>query len=344
MSLSRRNERRVRAAVVAIALSVLVLLVRESGRQPPGGSLPDSTMVATQIAPGPGAGSPTVPRHDGGATQRAGSAPGPAATASPAGPGPATRASPRTASATARGVTQRPVIPTLPVMPSAPALSTQRYRFFDIGGTHAKQLDLFRREADALFQTVAERADTRFEQPIVVILQDPAGGECPARGLAFSARQTVVLYADATTPDAQARIVLAHETAHVLHTQAIATDVVDPILAEGFATWAALPYWSAWQGLPSFEVAVRRYRRDGTFVPLEAPLADCTVTTRDIVYNERASFAGYLIGQYGLPAFYRVSASRQPGNELDGVMRANYVASFGKDLRALEADWLAWLR
>lgn len=344
MSLSRRKERPVGAAVVAVTLAVIVLQVRDGGRQPPKASLADAPPEVTETVTDHAVGSATAPRHERGVTRRARASPNPAATASQDVPSPATIAPGRIASATLPSVPQRPAIPTLPVLPSAPALSTQHYRFFDIGQTHARQLDLFRREADMLFRTVAARADARLEQPIAVILQDPAGGNCPARGLASSARATIVLYVEKTTPNAQARIVLAHETAHVLHTQAVTTDAIDPILAEGFATWAALPYWSVWQGLPSFEDAVRRYRRNGTIVPLEAPLADCTVATRDIVYNERASFAGYLIGRYGLPAFYRVSASRQSGDVSDGVIRANYVLGFGKDLRALEADWLAWLR
>lgn len=225
----------------------------------------------------------------------------------------------------------------------APALTTAHYRVYDVEGTHTAQLDLLRGEADRIYATVAARTGLTLATPIVTVIQSPVADACAARGIAYVGNARIGLFLTPETTPAQLRAVLAHETAHLLHFAAVQSGVPDSNLAEGFANWAARPYWSAWQGYASFEDAVRSYFAAGRFVALDVPLTDCTIVQRDTVYNERASFVGYLIMTYGMDRFLAASATRLPAPG-SSLLMADYASIYGKSFTALSAEWLAWVR
>lgn len=297
---------------------------------------PPATRVAS---PSPGGITPSAPR---------GTPPAGAATATRSTPPAVTRAgTPTTRAAAGPTPTNVPgpvAIPTAPPLADRPALQTARFRFFDPEGTHGAQLALLGAEADAIYDYVSGRTGLRLDRPIAVVVQTPAPGNCPARGVAFSGGERIGLFAGPETSAEQLRAVLAHETVHILHFAAVRDGRTDLTLAEGLANWASLRYWSAWQGFASFEDATRAYLADGRFVPLDDPPADCTVPRRDVIYNERASFVGYLIDRYGFDRLLAASGTEVPasGGSLEQV--ADYQAVYGQSFAQLIADWLAWVR
>lgn len=302
------------------------------------------------VLPAAPSASASVPRVPSPASTRAASTPRPTgalgvtpppASGSPSAtlgtPTPVRPASPATPSAVA-------VLPATPALPATPTLSTAHYRVYDVEGTHATQLDLLRREADRIYATVAARTGLTTTTPIVTVIQSPVADACAARGIAYVGDARIGLFLGAATTPAQVRAVLAHETAHILHFAAVQAGVADATLAEGFANWAARPYWSAWQGYASFEDAVRAYLADSRFVALDVPLTDCTIVQRDVVYNERASFVGYLIAIYGMDRFLAASATRLPAPGSSSAFSADYTSVYGKSFAALSAEWLNWVR
>jgi hypothetical protein len=235
------------------------------------------------------------------------------------------------------------VAPTAPPLPRSPALETGHYRFFDPEGTHAEDLALFRAEADAIYDDVSGRAALAAPGAITAVIQTPAAGDCAARGVAFSGSERIGIFAAPGTAPAQLRAVLAHETVHILHFAATGGGVADPTLAEGFANWAILPYWSAWQGYGSFEEATRGYLAEGRFVPLDDPPPSCTIRDRDVIYNERASFVGYLLSTYGRDRFLEASATRARSTSSALEYVADYQGVYGKSFAQLASEWRAWV-
>ena len=233
--------------------------------------------------------------------------------------------------------------PTAPPLPPSPTLETGHYRFFDPEGTHAEALALFRAEADAIYDYVSGRVGITAPGAITAVIQSPADDDCAARGIAFSGRERIGIFAAPGTSPAQLRAVLAHETAHVLHFAATGGSVADPTLAEGFANWAILPYWSAWQGYGSFEEATRSYIAEGRFVPLDDPPPSCTIQDRDVIYNERASFVGYLLATYGLDRFLEASATRVRSTRRAPEYVADYEGVYGKTFAELASEWRDWV-
>ena len=301
---------------------------------------PTPTMTATATAT-PGT---PAPRTAGSAT------PAPAGSPPPdSPPGTVTRARSAGrgggASPTPTNVAGPPAIPTPPPVSGPPAAETAHYRFYDADGTHAAQLAILAAEGEAVYAYVSERTGLSVPAPIPVVVQTPAPSSCAARGVAFNGDGggRVGIFADAQTSRAQLLAVLAHETVHILHFAAV-RDSFDLTLGEGFANWAALPYWSAWQGFASFEEATRTYLEDGRFVPLDNPPADCTIRSRDVIYNERASFTGYLIEAYGRDRLIAASGTsvRVPESSLGSL--ADYERIYGKRFDVLVEEWLSRVR
>ncbi|MFQ5596154.1 MAG: hypothetical protein ACE5HA_18585, partial [Anaerolineae bacterium] len=156
------------------------------------------------------------------------------------------------------------------------------------------------------------------ESRIPVSIQSPStsplvrGMDCPARGLYYgptSGTPLLIIFADESTSRVQVLAVAAHELAHHM-TETKFGDGGDVLLSEGLANWASRDTWSAWQGWPSFDAAVREYRRLNIYLPLdqtlnfdpgvagELGLGDC-FALRDLRYNEWSSFVDYLINRYG---------------------------------------------
>lgn len=163
------------------------------------------------------------------------------------------------------------------------------------------------------------------DERIRISIQDPStspnvrGMDCPARGLYFGPNDDgplMAIFADENTSRAQVLAVAAHELAHHL-TFAKFGAGGDILLSEGLANWASRETWSRWQGWPSFGAAVREYRRQGIYLPLEETLVfdpsmaprlgldDC-FALRDLRYNEWASFVKYLIDRYGFEIIARL--------------------------------------
>lgn len=221
---------------------------------------------------------------------------------------------------------------------------TPHYRFYDPEERQGGRLAFFAAEAESIYQTVSARTGLSVAEPIAVVLQTPAPSACAARGVAFLGSPRLGIFADDRTSTEQLRMVLAHETAHILHFAAVGGGIPDPTLSEGFANWAVLPYWSAWQGFASFEDATRAYLADGRFVPVDNPPADCTIVSRDVIYNERASFTGYLLDTYGQARFLAGSPTRVRVAHSTLGQIADYEAIYGKSFARLLAEWLTWVR
>ncbi|MDP9373090.1 MAG: hypothetical protein M3Q65_11700 [Chloroflexota bacterium] len=240
-----------------------------------------------------------------------------------------------------------PAVPTAPPLAEPPAARTAHFRFYDPEGAHGARIATLGAEAEGIYDSVSARTGLTLPEPLPVVVQTPAASSCAARGVANSDDRGVGqirLFADAGTPREQLLAVFAHEVTHILHFVAVRGGVPDATLAEGFANWAILPYWSAWQGFPSFEDAVRAYLDDGRFVPLDNPPADCTILRRDVIYNERASFVGYLIERYGRERFLEASATGVPAPGSTLRETADYARVYGVPFDQLIDEWLARVR
>jgi hypothetical protein len=233
------------------------------------------------------------------------------------------------------------VFPTQPRALGQPAAQTAHYRFFDPERTHAATIALYAAEGDAIYAYVADRTGLGVDAPIAVVLQTQAASDCAARGITYRDGGRISIFVTPDTSTGQLRMALAHETAHVLHLPYAAADIT---LLEGFANWASLRYWSDWQGFPSFDDAVRTYLADGRSVPLDDPPADCTIAGRDVIYNERASFVGFLIDRYGMDRFLEASDTAVPTQRANTPFIADYERVYGKPLAVLLDEWLTALQ
>ena len=213
---------------------------------------------------------------------------------------------------------------------------------------------------------IARRLQTTLpEERVQVSFQDPStsplvrGMQCPARGLYYGETENgplMTIFADENTSLVQVLAVAAHELAHHLTSYKWGPGG-DIILSEGLANWATRERWSAWQGWPSFDDAVRAYRRNGIYMPLtqtlifdprqtqELGLRDC-FALRDLRYSEWASFVGFLIDRYGMEVITELweaapeNAHPSPGSPVPTV---DYRRVLGRDLEDLEREWLRWL-
>jgi len=188
-------------------------------------------------------------------------------------------------------------------------------------------------------------------------------GQCPVRGLAITGRVSGPLQAwvvaDDETPADQVIAVAAHEVAHHVGWARFG-GIGDGLLAEGIATWLAQESWLRWHEWDSLDEAVRGFRSEGTYVPLDdrdenlgrVSDAEC-LARRDTLYTEYASFVGFLIDTYGLVRFEQladtvatVTATVSPGLPTPSPAQAlrppmpDYKAVYGRRLEELEQEWL----
>lgn len=234
------------------------------------------------------------------------------------------------------------VYPTQPRALGQPAAQTEHYRFYDPEGAHGATIALYLAEAEAIYAYVAGRTGLEASAPIPVVLQTQSPSDCAARGVAYRDGARVGIFVGPATPVEQLRMVLAHETVHILHFPYAAPDL-DLTLGEGFANWASLRYWSEWKGVAHFDDEVRAYLVDGRYVPVDNPPADCTIVGRDIIYNERASFVGFLIDRYGMERFLAASDTSVRTARAGLPTVADYDAVYDASLAALIDEWLASL-
>lgn len=235
-----------------------------------------------------------------------------------------------------------PVYPTQPRGLGQPAVQTAHYQFYDPEGTHAAVIALYAAEAEEIYAYVADRTGLQAPGALTIVLQTQAASDCAARGITYRDGMRISIFMAPTTPPGQLRMVLAHETTHALHLPYTAPDL-DITLVEGFANWASLRYWSEWQGLANFDDAVRTYLADGRFVPVNDPPADCTIAGRDVIYNERASFVGFLIDRYGIDRFLAASKTSVLTGRASIPAIADYEQVYGETLTALLDEWVASL-
>jgi hypothetical protein len=213
---------------------------------------------------------------------------------------------------------------------------------------------------------IARRLQTTIpKERVLVSFQDPStsplvrGMNCPARGLYYGETENgplMTIFAAEDTSLAQVLAVAAHELAHHLtfHKWGPGGDI---ILSEGLANWATRERWSAWQGWPSFDDAVRAYRRQGIYMPLaqtlifdprqtqELGLEDC-FALRDLRYTEWASLVGFLIERHGLEVItelWKTAPENTHPSPGDPVPTVDYRRVLGKDLAELEREWLRWI-
>ncbi len=178
---------------------------------------------------------------------------------------------------------------------------------------------------------------------IAIGFEPPQTGPCAIRGLTLSNQRTIILYYEPDTDPNRVLSILAHEFIHQLqHDYYGPADhlVSDVILLEGMAVWASSPYFMTSEGQTLYHVRAKQALLDGALLPLDTDLeADCRTTTRVNIYDQWGSFVEYLLLTYGresLDAVYRDSTGRSPGS-------SNYQGVYGKSLRDLEAEWVAWL-
>ena len=218
---------------------------------------------------------------------------------------------------------------------------------------------------EEIYAVVVERLGVSLEQTVTLVFAPPNPGPCRQRGAAMfpapgteaDRPPTVWIFADESTDPKQISAAWAHELAHAV--QAFAIDggrSISSMFVEGFATWAAGPYWLEWQGADSFRSAVATYIAAGSYLPLhehdgfldtlseEAAVklgADC-LNQRDIIYTEWAAFIDYLVEEHGRERLY--SLFRTPplvsDDEAAPFRRPNFPAVYGSSLERLEAAWL----
>lgn len=161
---------------------------------------------------------------------------------------------------------------------------------------------------------------------------------CGLHGIAYTDVRNVQVFTCPSISRDRAIAIMAHEMVHQLEQDryGAAHLSADLILSEGTATWGAGKYWLG--GQPDFRSFVRNQRAAGQFYPLATHYSGLGITAMNTLYYQWASFVDFLISTYGREKFDQlyVSGSGAPGS-------ADYSGVYGKDLPALEREWIAWL-
>ncbi len=194
----------------------------------------------------------------------------------------------------------------------------------------------------ALIRNSAYMNGSQLDGRVVVRFEPEQQGACAIRGMTLSQHRIIRMYYG---PDASLQGVLAilsHELFHQLQHDYYGEEAhrrADIILLEGMAAWGSDRYFRA-AGMRSFRGRVRDALRSETLLSLTTSLEDdCRTTTRNVLYDEWASFVEYLILTYGRESFdhlYVSSTGRAPGS-------SDYQGVYGKTLAQLETEWMAWL-
>lgn len=158
------------------------------------------------------------------------------------------------------------------------------------------------------------------------------------RGMAYTSDGRVELYYRAGEDTGRAVTIAMHEMGHHLEAQRYGEQIqrrADTILHEGLATWIASIRWLDQCEADTWRQRARQLRAAG--VPLRLLTAERSGA--DNAYELWASFADYLIRQYGwekFDALYASGRGRAPGS-------ADYQRVLGKSLDDLGDDWRAWV-
>lgn len=208
-------------------------------------------------------------------------------------------------------------------------------------------------EVEELLADVTERLAGRGlpQAPVQLVFSRAYAARCPARGLASTGHDPplIMIFVDDDTTDVQVRAVLAHEITH--HVTLDDRFVGDGILTEGIANWGAGRQMLAWQGVRSWEAAVRGYLVHGDYVSIAdatalnpRPGEDC-IARRDRVYNIRTAFVDWLIVRVGLDRvlampYVEIETPARDDAAADVQRVPDYAAATGADLAMLERLWL----
>ena len=197
---------------------------------------------------------------------------------------------------------------------------------------------------EATLEAVAQRFGTKFTARERIYLFPPQRGSCAIRGLTYSAKREINLYYGPGSDVDRVQALLAHELAHQLQREQFGDAVqrsADIILLEGWATVASDGFARTSDGSePRWQNDLRAVIANGGLLPLRTDLnRDCRTTTRNVIYDEWASFVHFLELNYGrdaLARLYQSSRGRQAGS-------ADYAAIYGIPFKELEAAWRAWV-
>lgn len=193
-------------------------------------------------------------------------------------------------------------------------------------------------------EAVAKRFGTRFTARERIYLFPPQRGVCAIRGLTYSAKREIRLYYGPGSDLDRVQALVAHELAHQLQREQFGDAVqrsADIILLEGWATVASDGFARTPDGSePRWQNDLRAVIANSGLLPLRTDLnRDCRTTTRNVIYDEWASFVHFLELNYGrdaLARLYQSSRGRQAGS-------ADYAAIYGIPFKELEAAWRAWV-
>ena len=217
-------------------------------------------------------------------------------------------------------------------------------------------------QLDEIFEVIVERVGVSLDQKVTVRFAPPNPSPCRPRGATVLPRPgsngmpVMIIFADENTDSKQISAGVAHELGHVLEVVALNAESIASVFLEGFATWAAGPYWLEWQGAASFRSAVASYIATETYLPLHendgvldtlsdeaaSRLGEDCLSHRDIVYTEWGAFVEYLVEEHGrdrLHALFR-APPLVSDDRARPLRRPNFPAIYGMPLERLEAAWL----
>lgn len=218
-------------------------------------------------------------------------------------------------------------------------------------------------ELDEIFEVVVERLGVSLDEKVTVAFAPSNPGACPSRGTTMfppgrsenDPLPLIVIFADEKTDKKQIMGALAHELGHVIQLAVVDSgSSIQSIFNEGFATWAAGPYWLDWHGATSFQAAVASYIAAGSYLPLhendgfpDTLSADAVsrfgqdcLDRRDVIYGEWAAFIEYLVDEYGRAKLYSLFQTPPLASDEDRFLRPNFAAVYGRSLEELEVAWL----
>lgn len=229
-------------------------------------------------------------------------------------------------------------------------VDTDPFALYTLNESMPVDKDRWAENSTQVFSYVTQRSGIIPTQKIIVAFLPPDNSTCPVRGTSFNDEPPLILiYADQNTPQEQIIATLAHELGHVLAYQQY-PQLTDVALSEGFATWSAGAYWSAWQGI-DFDDFVRSSLREGTYLPLwqnydlnkayDRNSSTC-LADRDALLTEMASLIDYLNSTYGgdrLAMLFDVHLPEIIRNHYF-VYPPDYQSVYGLELNQLEYIWL----
>jgi hypothetical protein len=242
--------------------------------------------------------------------------------------------------------------PEPPLLPGAPAprlrgelaMRTYSLGLYRLRGSlDAKAVQALGLLAEQAIITNTLEIGGRLAGRVAVRFEPPQRGPCAIRGVTYSAERTIRLFYPPDADPERVLAVLAHELFHQLQRDTYGERAhrrADTILLEGMATWGTRAYFRDASGEPGYRRRVRAALAQGALQPLDVDLErDCRTTTRNVLYDQWASFVEFLIASGGrerFDALYSDSRGRAAGS-------ANYREVYGKTLAQLEGDWVAWL-